>query len=87
MRGEAAARVVTDAFNEVALLIGGAAAVNDLPDELLWRLLRSLERARRRLCHRLSIPEGDHEAREVGPLPTHPAVEEFLSRSRGAGRA
>lgn len=81
MRRRGPTQVVTDAFNEVALLIGGAAAVNDLPDELLWRMLRSLKRIRTRTCRSLGDSAPSASPSSLGPLPCHPAVEAFLSAS------
>jgi hypothetical protein len=80
-------RIVLDAFEDVALLIGGAAALHQLHDDLLWNLLRRLDRVRTRTVARLARQRtaGCAESAAGGPRHTHPAVEEFLLRSRPPG--
>jgi hypothetical protein len=78
--------VVRGAFEEVALLIGGAAAGHRLADALVWSLLRRLERVRGRALDRLRRQRaGQVSTSEGGPVPVHPAVEAFLLRNRSAG--
>jgi hypothetical protein len=75
--------VMRDAFDEVALLIGGTAAVHHWQDVLVWSLLQRLDRVRVRALARL--PPGQPPATpqpEADPRPAHPAVEAFLRRNR-----
>jgi hypothetical protein len=78
-------RILRDAFEDVALLLGATATTHRLRDGLLWALFRRLERVRERTFRRL-----EREARTRGPSPTrahttHPAVEQFLQRNRSRG--
>jgi hypothetical protein len=83
--------VFRDAFEDVALLIGNAAAVHRLDDTVVWMLLRRLERVRLRTLYRLPLATdraGCASSRGI-PYDSHPAVEAFLLRNRGdrhAGR-
>jgi hypothetical protein len=77
--------VFRDAFEDVALLIGGAAALHRLKDDLVRTLVRRLDRVRARALSRLAraadeqLPERPHRL--------HPAVEGFLQRNRCGGLA
>jgi hypothetical protein len=78
--------IVCDAFEDVALLIGGTAALYQLHDDLIWNLLRRLDRVRVRTLSRLARTStlGDADASAAGPPRTHPAVERFLLHNRRA---
>jgi hypothetical protein len=80
--------LVREAFNDVALLIGAVAAIHQVEDDLVWTVMKRLDRIRIRLLRDLkgvSRPE-DFDPQ---PMPTprvHAAVDEFLARNlAGAG--
>lgn len=68
--------VVSEAFDDVALLIGSVAAARNLPDDLVEVLISRLDRVRVRTLGRL---RGRREEAEVPRL--QPAVEKFLLRN------
>jgi hypothetical protein len=84
--------IVRDAFDDVALVIGGVAVIHNLDDDLIWTLMKRLDRIRVRLLHNLKETSAK-ETSEPGmgrPPRTHAAVDEFLFRNRagmGEGRA
>jgi len=71
--------IVRDAFDDVAIVIGGAAASYQLEDDLLWTLMSRLDRIRIRTLHRLSAG-GPATATTAVPR-LHPAVDQFLARN------
>lgn len=76
-----AKELINGVFEEEALLIGGLVAVHKVEDDLVWRLLRSLDAIRRKTMHRLEEKDPDDEGKVPKKRPTfkrHPAVEEFL---------
>lgn len=72
-------RVIREAFEDVALLIGGTAALHHLRDALVWSLLRRLDGVRKRTLARLPR---ERLPAPTGPDRSHPAVEEFLRSNR-----
>ena len=76
--------IIRDAFDDVALVIGGIAVLHNLDDDLVWTLMKRLDRIRVRLLRNLkgaSTKETfDSGARK--PPRTHAAVGEFLTRNR-----
>jgi hypothetical protein len=76
---EAIEGIIRDAFDDVALLIGGAATLHHFEDGLVRILVRRLDRVRARALSRLAGPGGG--TRPGHPHPLHPAVEKFLQRS------
>ena len=76
--------VVREAFNDIALVIGGVAVLHHLDDDLTWTLMKRLDRIRVRLLRDLKgISHRDDFERAVAPPPrVHAAVEEFLTRNR-----
>ena len=77
--------LIDDIFEEEALVIGGLAAVHDLTDDLVWRLVRNLDVIRTRALQSLGEDEAeDHdESRPARPnLKPHPAIEDFLLKIR-----
>jgi len=73
--------IVRDAFEDVALLIGGAASLHQMEDQLVRSLIRRLERIRSRTVGRLARADNGRAARAPQPgLPhgLHPAIERFL---------
>ena len=73
--------LINDLFEEEALVIGGLVAVHEVDDDLVWRLVKSLDVIRAKTLRRLADrgPSDDD-----GPPPRrpdakpHPAIEEFL---------
>ena len=75
---------VRSAFDDVALLIGGAAVIHHLDDDLTWTLMKRLDRIRVRLLRDLKgdSHRDDFEPSVAQPPRVHAAVEEFLVRNR-----
>jgi hypothetical protein len=80
--------VICDAFDDVVLLIGGAAALHHLEDSLVRTLVRRLDRVRARALSRLArtVDGAAGESAFECPYRLHPAVEGFLQRN-GCGQA
>ncbi len=79
--------LLDDVFEEEALTLGGLVATHSVEDDLVWRLVRSLDAIRTRALRRLSAePEkADAGAGKAGPdLEPHPAIQEFLLKLRRA---
>jgi hypothetical protein len=76
--------IVQDAFEDVALLIGTVAAIHGFEDGIVWTLLRRLDRVRLRTLDRLPQADTSMKGDKECPPPnlSHPALEEFLIRSR-----
>ncbi len=76
--------LVRDSFDDIALLIGSAAAIHNIDDDILWTVMKRLDRIRIRLLRNLGGITGreDFEPTAVRPPRTHPAVDEFLARNR-----
>src|SRR5262245_27678088 len=77
--------LLCDAFEDVALLIGGVAQSQRLNDGVVWTLLRRLDRLRGRALARLQHDDGRGTTATAQPWHLHPAVEEFLRRNRPRG--
>jgi hypothetical protein len=76
--------IVQDAFEDVALLISGAAVLHQLDDRLIRTLVRRLGRVRTRALSRLART-GHQTSDRPSPAPAcrlHPAVEVFLRTNR-----
>ena len=76
--------LLREAFDDVALVIGGAAVLHRVDDDLTWTLLARIDRIRVRLLEELKgLPAKDlFEPRTAWPPRVHPAVEAFLVRNR-----
>ncbi len=76
--------LVREAFNDVALVIGGVAVLHHLDDDLTWTLMKRLDRIRVRLLRDLKgiSPLDSFEPSTANPPRVHAAVEEFLVRNR-----
>jgi hypothetical protein len=77
------------AMDEVAMVVGSAAALHQLDDDLVWTVMKRLDLVRVRFLRDLkeltSRTQGD--AAPVKPPQVHTAVEEFLVRNcSGGGR-
>ena len=73
-----------EAFDDIAILIGSAAASYRLEDDLLWTIVNRLDRIRVRVLRDL---KGHARGSAVNTASTklprvHPAVDEFLLRNR-----
>jgi hypothetical protein len=82
-----ARELITDLFEEEALLIGGLVAVHKVDDDLVWRLVKSLDVLRGKFLRRLDDREIDEESAAVVQrrnLKPHPAIEDFLLSLRRA---
>jgi hypothetical protein len=81
--------LLREAFDDIALVIGGAAVVHRIDDDLTWTLLARIDRIRVRLLQELRrLPVKDlYEPRNAWPPRVHPAVEAFLVRNRAEGEA
>ncbi len=77
--------LVRDAFDDIALLVGSIAALHNLDDDLLWTLMKRLDRIRVKLLRNLlgGTAREDFEPAPLRPPRTHAAVDEFLARNRG----
>jgi hypothetical protein len=76
--------IIRDAFDDVGLVVGGIAVIHNLDDDLVWTLMKRLDRIRVRLLRSLKGASAQ-EAFEPGarkPPRTHAAVDEFLFRNR-----
>jgi hypothetical protein len=71
-------------MDDVALIVGGAATLHKLEDDLVWTVMKRLDRVRVRLLRDLSglMSLGQPEPTPAQPPRMHPAVEEFLVRNR-----
>ena len=76
--------LVREAFNQVALLIGGVAVIHHLDDDLTWTLMKRLDRIRVSLLRDLKgvSRREDFEPAMAPPPRVHAAVEEFVMRNR-----
>ncbi len=72
-------RLFRDAFEDVALIIGGVAVAHSLRDDLVHSLVRRLNAVRMRTLARL---RSELERAPGGPSLCHPAVEQFLLANR-----
>ena len=73
--------LINDLFAEAALVLGGLVALHKVEDDVVWRLVRSLDAIRRKFLRRLEDKDPDDEG--GGPpkrpnLKPHPAIEDFL---------
>jgi hypothetical protein len=76
--------IIRDAFEDVALLIGGAATLHQLDDPLVRTLIRRLDHVRSRALARLALADAQTRPapKPEKPYPLHPAIEAFLARRR-----
>jgi hypothetical protein len=76
--------LVRRAMDDIALIVGNAAALHQLDDDLVWAVMKRLDRVRVRLLRDLNgLSSGDqHWLTPPNPPRVHAAVEEFLMRNR-----
>ena len=79
--------LINDLFEEEALVIGGLVAVHVVDDDLVWRLVKSLDVIRGKILRRIEDEESEreitHQCHGNNGKP-HPAIEEFLLSVRRA---
>lgn len=82
-----ATALLREAFDDIALVIGGAAVLHRIDDDLTWTLLARIDRIRVRLLEELKgLPAKElFEPRNAWPPRVHPAVDAFLTRNRAEG--
>ncbi|MBI2930973.1 MAG: hypothetical protein HYY16_04930 [Planctomycetes bacterium] len=79
--------LINDLFEEEALVIGGMLAVDEMDDDLVWRLMKNLDVIRGKVLRRLedkAPTDGDDSPPRRLNLKPHPAIEEFLLSLRRA---
>lgn len=79
--------LLLDLFEQEILVIGGLVAVHRVEDDVVWRLVKSLDVIRQKFMRRLEETDPDDEG--GGPprrpnLKPHPAIEDFLLSLRKA---
>jgi hypothetical protein len=76
--------LVRAALDDVALVIGSAAALHQLDDDLVWTVMNRLDRIRVRLFRELKglAPREQYEPGGARPPRIHAAVDAFLVRNR-----
>lgn len=76
--------LVRSALDDIVVVVGGAAALHQLDDDLVWSVMKRLDRIRVRLLRDLKVQAPRNEAEPTTPEPprVHPAVDEFLIRNR-----
>ena len=76
--------LVRNALDDIVVVIGGAASLHQLDDDLVWSVMKRLDRIRIRLLRDLTglAPRNDAEPNTPKPPRVHPAVDEFLVRNR-----
>jgi len=71
-------------FEKEALIIGGLVAVHEVPDDLIWKLMKSLDQVRTRaLVDLAEMGKPSSSERERPNLTPHPAIKQFLADLRG----
>jgi hypothetical protein len=79
--------LMDEVFEKEALVIGGLAATREIDDELVWRLVKSLDVIREKTLRALEEKE-QSILREETDMPLnmepHPAIEDFLLKIRKA---
>ena len=77
--------LIDELFEQEGLIIGGLVALHEIEDEVIWRLMRSLDAIRRKTLRQLA-EQGGSPTDEVGAdrvdLAPHPAIEHFLESVR-----
>jgi hypothetical protein len=75
--------IIRDAFEDVALLIGGVTTLHHLDDDVVRILIRRLDGVRSRALVRLSQAGDQAGSRLLSQCPCglHPAIEWFLQRN------
>jgi hypothetical protein len=82
--GTPAETLVRNALDDIVVVVGGAAALHQLDDDVVWSVMKRLDRIRVRLLRDLKglAPRNEEEPNGPKPPRVHPAVDEFLARNR-----
>lgn len=76
-------RIVRAALDDVAIVIGSAAALHHLDDDLVWTVMKRLDRIRVRSLRELKgLAPREDEPGWARPQRIHAAVDAFLVRNR-----
>jgi hypothetical protein len=75
-------QMLTDIFEEIALIIGGLEHCYEIPDDAIWTLIRSIDAVRLRAVKRLNGVESTGPTKRLVP---NPAIEEFILKNRKQG--
>ncbi len=85
MSGAEARRLITEVFEESALMLGGLVTVHRVDDDFVWRFVKGFDavccKAFRRIDERdtsADLDTADGQSR----LRPHPAIEDFLLKLR-----
>ena len=82
-----ARELILDLFQEEALVIGGLAAVHNLDEDLVWRLMKNFDALLTKTLERVQESDGagrNHPKDEHLKVTPHPAIEDFLLKLRRA---
>jgi hypothetical protein len=84
MDRQAVRDLVTELFEEEALLLGGIVALHPVEDEIVWRFVRGLDGLRLRVLRRIDEAEPERSGRATPGVRAdpHPAIERFLRSIR-----
>jgi len=76
--------LISDMFEEIALVVGGLESTRQLDDDLVWSLVRSLDGIRQKTLLRLDVGKKvDLDGPGVNETARpHPAVEDLLRKIR-----
>ena len=74
--------LLSEAFEETALVLGGLIAVHPIDDDLVWRFVRSIDGVRRKAVRRLDAAQTGTAAPVSTSPARHPAIEHFLAGLR-----
>lgn len=74
--------LINDLFEELALVTGGLAAVHEMDDDLIWRLVKNLDVVRGKALRHLEDSTEKERPERCPNLKPHPAIEDFLRTLR-----
>ena len=76
--------LIRESLDDIALVIGGAAALHHIDDDMVWSVMKRMDRIRVRLLRDLKGlgPTDGFQRTPRTPPRLHAAVEEFLARNR-----
>ena len=74
--------LIDDLFEEEVLAFGGLVAIHEVPDDLIWRLVKTLDTIRGRALRRIEAKAEVEAPFRAPDLRPHPAIEDFLLKLR-----
>ena len=78
-------KMLDRAFEEEALIVGGLAALYELNDDVVCRLMSGMDAVREKVLRHLKhVRRKKHTKRLRPDLTPHPAIEKFLAKVRSA---